>query len=185
MSKTFSTEGFVLKRFNYGDADRLVTLYTQKMGKLVAIAKGARKTVSTKKAGLEPGTKSKFLFVETRGMPILTQAIIVSSNSANQANLVLLTQTLQILEIIDILTVEEEPNEQVYHLLDESLQLISQNGSKKALLLENIKQIIGALGFGPPENFSEFDVKEYIEDLTSQRLRTKKFLTAVGQNKVQ
>ena len=177
MSKSFNSEGIVLKRINYSDADRIVTIYTKKFGKVVAMAKGVRKTSSRKKGGLEPGTLSLCHFVRGRGMLLVTQTSIINSFSNSQSDLVSITQTFQILEIIDALTVEEEPNHVVYNTLLESLSIMESNGSKKTRLLENIKTILNALGFGPPENFNELDIKHYIEDLADKKLKSKNFLT--------
>lgn len=38
--KNFSDQAVVIKRHNFGEADRIVTLFTLKHGKLVAVAKG-------------------------------------------------------------------------------------------------------------------------------------------------
>jgi DNA repair protein RecO (recombination protein O) len=177
MSQSFNSEGIVLKRINYSDADRIVTIYTKKFGKVVAMAKGIRKTSSRKKGGLEPGTLSLCHFVRGRGMLLVTQTSIINSFSNSQIDLVSITQTFQILEIIDILTAEEEPNEVVYQALLDSLSIMESNGSKKEKLIINIKIILEALGFGPPKNFNELDIKHYIEDLTDRKLKSKNFLT--------
>ncbi|MFC1653821.1 DNA repair protein RecO [Patescibacteria group bacterium] len=177
MSRSFNSEGIVLKRINYGDADRIVTFYTKKFGKITAIAKGSRKLSSRKKGGMEPGTESKCLYIRSKGMPIVTQSQVLSSFSKAQEDLTSVTQVFQVLEIIDLLTVDEEPNINTYNLLKNSLNLMQHNGSKKEKLIENIKKILESLGFGPPENFNELDIKHYIEDLASKKLKTKKFLT--------
>lgn len=177
MSKSFNSEGIVLKRINYSDADRIVTIYTKKFGKVVAMAKGVRKTSSRKKGGLEPGTLSLCHFVRGRGMLLVTQTSIINSFSNSQSNLTSITQTFQILEIIDALTAEEESNDIVYSTLLESLNIMETNGTKKDKILENIKIILNALGFGPPENFNELDIKHYIEDLADKKLKSKNFLT--------
>ena len=181
MAKTFNSEGIVLKRINYADADRIVTIYTKKFGKVVAIAKGARKTNSRKKGGLEPGTLSDFHFVNGKGMYIVTQTSIINGFSHTQKNLTSITQTFQLLEIIDLLTAEEEPNESVYLTLLESLNIMETNGAKRQKLIENIKSILNSLGFGPPENFNEIDIKHYIEDLADKKLKSKTFLTTADK----
>jgi DNA repair protein RecO (recombination protein O) len=177
MSRTFSSEGIVLKRMNFSEADRIVTIYTEKFGKITAIAKGARKLSSRKKGGLEPGTISKCFFARGKGMPIITQAEIVDNFSNANDTLTKMTQAFQVLEIVDSLTPDEEANEEVYVLLIESLRLLGENGSKKKELLDNIRKILKELGFGPPKNMSESDLKLYIEDLANRSLKAKKFLT--------
>ena len=49
----FRTHGFVLKRTNYGEADRIINIITPK-GKIAAVAKGVRKNKSKLAGGIEP-----------------------------------------------------------------------------------------------------------------------------------
>lgn len=176
MTKSFSSDGIILKRMNYGEADRIVTIYTKDFGKITAMAKSSRKTASRKKGGLEPGTESRCFFVQGKGMPLITQTNIMTSHSSSQQSLVLMTQTFQILEIVDALTIDDGENYAVYGLLKNTLAQIA-NGITRDSLLENIGSIVSALGFGPPPAFTEYDLKEYIEDLSNKSLKTKAFLT--------
>ena len=54
MSRTLRTEAIVLRSIRYGEADRILHLYTPEHGRLSAIAKGARRTRSRFGARLEP-----------------------------------------------------------------------------------------------------------------------------------
>jgi len=49
--RAIKVEAIVLRHSDYGEADRMLTLYTREQGKLRAIAKGVRKMQSHK-----PGT---------------------------------------------------------------------------------------------------------------------------------
>ena len=51
--QTFRTEAIILRRTNYGEADRILNLMTPEHGKLSAIAKGVRKPKSKLAGGLE------------------------------------------------------------------------------------------------------------------------------------
>jgi DNA repair protein RecO (recombination protein O) len=44
--RLYTTEAIVLSRLDYGEADRILTLFTPTRGKLSVIAKGARKPTS-------------------------------------------------------------------------------------------------------------------------------------------
>ena len=44
--RLYVTDAIVLTRFDYGEADRIMTLFTPAYGKLKAIAKGVRRTKS-------------------------------------------------------------------------------------------------------------------------------------------
>jgi len=53
-SRFFTTEALVIGSMRYGEADRILTLYTRDRGKLSAIAKGVRRTKSKVGGRLEP-----------------------------------------------------------------------------------------------------------------------------------
>ncbi|HVN15979.1 MAG TPA: DNA repair protein RecO, partial [Anaerolineales bacterium] len=57
--RSFRMEAIVLRHGDWGEADRLLTLYTREQGKVRAIAKGARKLTSRKAGHLEPFTHVK------------------------------------------------------------------------------------------------------------------------------
>ncbi|MFN2162508.1 MAG: DNA repair protein RecO, partial [Candidatus Promineifilaceae bacterium] len=57
--RTYRTEAIVLKRSDFGEADRLLTLYSKEFGKIRAIAKGARKPQSRKTGHVELFMRSK------------------------------------------------------------------------------------------------------------------------------
>ena len=54
MPSPLRTEAIVLRSIRYGEADRIVHLYTVAHGRLSAIAKGARRSRSRFGARLEP-----------------------------------------------------------------------------------------------------------------------------------
>jgi DNA repair protein RecO (recombination protein O) len=53
MLQTFRTEAIILRRTNYGEADRILNLLTPERGKISAIAKGVRRARSKLAGGLE------------------------------------------------------------------------------------------------------------------------------------
>jgi len=176
MSKNFSDEGIVLKRRNFGEADRIVTIFTQNHGKITVKASGVRKITSRRASSLEPGTQVKFAVAKTKAFDILTQTQIIDSFATARNNLERLTQINQILEIVDRLTPESQSNNQIYSLLVNTLNLLKTNGSKRDQIIENIKKMLQILGFGIPEDNSEQALKSHIEEIIGYPLRSKKML---------
>jgi DNA repair protein RecO (recombination protein O) len=52
--RSYKTEAIVLRSLRFGEADRILHLYTLERGRIGAIAKGIRKTKSRVGARLEP-----------------------------------------------------------------------------------------------------------------------------------
>ncbi len=65
--KQFNTEGLILRRTDYGEADRIITLLTQDFGKINVIAKGVRKQKSKLAGGIELFSISEIHFIKGRG----------------------------------------------------------------------------------------------------------------------
>lgn len=76
MSRYSLDEGIVLKAVDFGEIDRIVTLFTRKRGKFQALAKGARKVGNRFGASLDFFSFSEFLLYTARGMPLLVQGKI-------------------------------------------------------------------------------------------------------------
>ena len=72
--RAFRVEAVVLRHTDWGEADRLLWLYTLEMGKLRAVARGVRKLRSRKAGHLEPFTRVQLLLARGRDLPIITQA---------------------------------------------------------------------------------------------------------------
>jgi DNA repair protein RecO (recombination protein O) len=66
-SHFFTTDALVIGSMRYGEADRIVTLYTRDRGRLGAIAKGVRRTKSKTGGRLEPFSLVRVSFHTGRG----------------------------------------------------------------------------------------------------------------------
>ena len=105
---SFRVEAVVLRHADYGEADRLLTLYTRQLGKTRALAKGARKIASRKAGHIEPFTHVKLQLAKGRDMPLVTQADTVDAYQALREDLVLTSQAAYVLELLDRFTYEDE-----------------------------------------------------------------------------
>ena len=70
----YKSKGIVLRSIRYGEADRILDLYTRDSGLVSAIAKGIRRTRSRFGARLEPLSCVDFLAYQGRTLDTLTQA---------------------------------------------------------------------------------------------------------------
>ena len=84
-SHVYRTEAIVLRRSDYSEADRILTLYTPLYGKRRAIAKGVRKTTSRLGGYLELFTRVSLMLAEGRNLHIVTQAEIIARLDSDEA----------------------------------------------------------------------------------------------------
>lgn len=176
MSRGFNTQALVLKRSNVGEADRIVTLFTQEQGKISAVAKGARQIKSTKRAYLEPGNHIKCSLVTTKGLPILTQATLISDATEVRTNLTRMRQMLQLLEITDKLFVEEHDETLLFDdILNIRNKIVTQQISA-AWFREAIENVIIKLGYQPFAESEYTTITEYVAALSDRPLKTWEYL---------
>ena len=111
-------EAIVLKHAEFGEADRLVTLYTRERGKLRALAKGVRKVRSRKAGHLEPFTRLSLLLAQGRSLHIVSQAEAIETHAALSENLEALGYASYVAELADKFSREEDVNRGLYFILD-------------------------------------------------------------------
>jgi DNA repair protein RecO (recombination protein O) len=147
--RTLRTEAIVLKRRNFSEADRLLTLYTRDFGKLQAIAKGARKPQSRKTGHVELFMRSQFLLAEGRDLHIVTQAEMIDAYPALREDLVRTTYASYVVELLDRFTVEEDENQDVYHLLSDALGWLGEVDDVRLPTRAYELRLLGHTGFQP------------------------------------
>jgi DNA repair protein RecO (recombination protein O) len=119
--RTYRTEAIVLKRSDFGEADRLLTLFSKEFGKITAIAKGARKPQSRKTGHVELFMRSKFFIAKGRNLDIITQAEMVDPHAPLREDLMRVSHASYAVELLNRFTVEEDPHPGIYDLLDDTL----------------------------------------------------------------
>lgn len=71
--KDYKTEGIIIRVRDYGEADRIVTLFTREHGKVQAIVKGCRKQKSKKRGVIQLFTYGDFVIYNGRSLDTVTQ----------------------------------------------------------------------------------------------------------------
>jgi DNA repair protein RecO (recombination protein O) len=126
MPGLYRDEGIVLRAIKLGEADRIVTLFTQGHGKIRAVAKGIRKTTSKFGARLEPTSRVALQCYKGRELDIVTQAETLDANRALREEYALLTRSVPMLEAVDQVAQEREPNPALYRMLTGALHALAE-----------------------------------------------------------
>jgi DNA repair protein RecO (recombination protein O) len=122
--RTFRSEAIVISHKDWGEADRMLWLYTRKLGKVQAIAKGVRKMRSRKAGHLEPFTCSNLMFARGRSFLIVTQAETLAPFLDLREDLLKVGYAAYVSELLDRFTYEEDDNHLIYQLLKDTLTRI-------------------------------------------------------------
>jgi len=146
----YRTQGFILKKIDSGETDRIFTIYTKDFGKLELLAKAERKIKSKLRAGLEPFYLSEIEFIQGKTHKTLTDAILINSFKNLRKTLKRLSVAYKISEVIDNLVKGQEPDEKIWQLLTdvfEKLNNFSLVGDRLLLIyhysLWNLFSILG------------------------------------------
>ena len=147
--RTIRTEAIVLRHKNWGEADRMLWLYTRKMGKVQAIAKGVRKIRSRKAGHLEPFTHTNLLMARGRSFLIITQAEALDAFLNIRDDLLRVGYAAYVIELLDRFTYDEDENQQLYRLLKETLSRIDTENDLNLPVRYFEIQLLDLLGYRP------------------------------------
>lgn len=142
-------DAVVLRRSDFGEADRIVTLYTREVGKLRAVAKGVRRTTSRLGGHLELFTRSRALLAKGRDLDIVTQAETIQSYIGLRDDLWRAAFACYVAELVDRFTLDRSPDPVVYDLLVTTLGRIAESQSPELAVRFYEVQLLGFLGYRP------------------------------------
>jgi DNA repair protein RecO (recombination protein O) len=122
--RLYVTDAIVLSRFDYGEADRIMTLFTPEHGKLKAIAKGVRRTKSRLGGSLEPLAELRVALARGRTFDIVTQVEVRHAWLGLRDSLESTATAWYLAELADRSIEERHAAEALYVLLRRAYQLL-------------------------------------------------------------
>jgi DNA repair protein RecO (recombination protein O) len=125
--RTYKTEAVVLRSIRFGEADRVLHVYTLARGRIGAVAKGIRKTKSRFGARLEPLSHVELMLHQGSGeLQTVTGAALVRSHHAAREQPYRLGVGLLGAEAMLRLFTEQEANERAFQALVRFLDLLDE-----------------------------------------------------------
>ncbi|HEX5308220.1 MAG TPA: DNA repair protein RecO [Solirubrobacteraceae bacterium] len=125
MGALLKTEAVVLRSIRYGEADRILHLYTPHRGRLAAIAKGVRRASSRFGGRLEPFFRLSVELHEGRGeLMTVTGAQTVDGHPALRASAGAIDAAARACDAVGRLFETGEPHPGVFNLLCHKLALL-------------------------------------------------------------
>jgi len=122
--RRYATDAIVLSRFDYGEADRILTLITPGGGKLKAIAKGIRRPTSRIGGSLEPFAELNVLLARGRTFDVVTQVSVGHAWLNLRDSLEAAATAWYLAELADRSLEERHAAEPVYTLLKRAYELL-------------------------------------------------------------
>jgi hypothetical protein len=125
--RNFRTEGIIIKRRNYGEADRILTVLTRDYGKISIKAAGVRKITSRRSAHIELLNHTILHLYKKTNFNILTEAKMMEDFSAIKEDFQKVGLAYHLCELIDGLCPENQENSTVYFLLRKTLDRLAKS----------------------------------------------------------
>lgn len=122
--RLYRTEAIVLSRTDYGEADRILTVFTAQHGKLRVIAKGVRRPNSRLGPHLEYFARTRLMLAKGRDLDVVTGAETVDPHLALRGDLDAYGHASHIVELVNRLTEDRQEQAAAYDLLARSLRLL-------------------------------------------------------------
>lgn len=179
MSRSYKTEGIIIKRRNVGETDKILTIFTKHYGKIRVIAKGIRKINSRKAGNLELFNYCSFVIAEGRNFDIIMEVKPINIFSSWRKSLKKVGLAYYFAELVDKLTGERQANKAVFELLKNFLNKLGQFTGDFLLLMRTFEEnILVNLGFGVPPHLQNYkgSLKSYIEAIAEKEIHTPRSL---------
>ena len=126
MPAPLRTEAIVLRSIRYGEADRILHLYTPAYGRLSAIAKGARRAKSRFGARLEPFFHVRAVLREGRGdLYVVTAVDTVAAHAGLRNHAATLDAAARACDAVARMFETGDPHPEVFTLLANELALLA------------------------------------------------------------
>lgn len=178
-SRIYKTEAIILKRKNYREKDRIITVFTKEYGKIRLIGRGIRRINSRRAPFLEIFSRAAIVAYHGKVFDSISEVQGVSDFALLRQDLKKVGIAYLLCELVDALLPEKQEHRDVYNLLLGALYSLNtkgtpglhQIGRKFAL------ELLWCLGFLPRGQMLQgTKLQDFIENITEKRLRSPKLI---------
>jgi len=166
MAVHYRTQGFILKKEDLREADRIYTLFTKDFGKLELLARSVRKIKSKLRGGLELFWLSEIEFIQGKTYKTITDASLINNFKNLRKNLKRLKVAYKAADILNDSIKGEEPDEKIWNLLKFTFQKLNDPNLKSSYLpliyYYFFWHLLSVLGYEPELNFCVICQKKLI-----------------------
>lgn len=155
----FRTAGIVLKKYNFGEADRILKIFTKELGMVGAVAKGVKKTSSRKGGCLELFCESNLRLHRRSGdLFLITDAALITSFESKDLEVMRIAFSAS--ELLLNLAPAEKELPKIYKLFQDFLALLPKTQKRQLLRIAFFAKVLDIFGFLPHfDTFSEREKK--------------------------
>ena len=147
---TYQADAVVLRRLEYGEADRILTLLTREYGKFGAIAKGARRARARSGASLDLFSHSQMMLAKGRNLDVVAQVQRHGDARHIAGDLRRTACASLVAEVVDKVLEERHPVDEIFDLVVSTLERLNvRERSSRADTAWFMMRILECLGYLP------------------------------------
>jgi len=180
----YKTTGIILKRTNWGEGDKTLTVLCSHIGKKRFIGKGIRKISSRRASHLELFSQTEFLIHKGKVYDYVTGATIIHAYGSSYGNLKQIAVAYTACEVIDRLIMEGQEHDEAFYVLQRVLTDIEyESGQPIAQRLSLfIDELLVMLGYKRKEAVSRSlgEALGGVERIIERRIRSATLLAKSG-----
>lgn len=173
--RNFKTEGIIIRRRNFKDADRILTVLTADHGKIAVKASGIRRIPSRRSAHVELLNHCVLTLYNGQAFPVLTEAQTIDSFTPIKEDLHKIGLAYHLCELVDGLCPENQENRQVFNLVKATLTRLSFEEDASALVHDFQTDLLHLLGYWNKQEFlaKNIDMDHFVENILERKLKSK------------
>ncbi|PKR79021.1 DNA repair protein RecO [Halalkalibacillus sediminis] len=141
--------GIVIRTRDYGESNKIVTLFTKEYGLISAVAKGAKKAKSRMAAVSQPFIYGLFLVYLGKGLGTIQQGEVLESMRGVREDIIQTAYASFMCELVTKIMEEKEPNLALFNELYLSLERMVGGESPSAIAMMFELKMYHVGGFAP------------------------------------
>jgi DNA repair protein RecO (recombination protein O) len=147
--RTYRVEAIVLRRVDFGEADRVLVLFTRERGKIPVVAKGVRRMSSRMAGHLELFTRSELMLAKGANLDVVTQADNREPYRALREDLTRTSTAYLIAELADALTEEALEQPELFDLLTATFRALGTSDDVRLVAAHYQIRLLDVSGLRP------------------------------------
>lgn len=164
-------EGIILARRNFGEADRILSVYSKNHGRISLIAKGIRRPSSKKRGHLEVFSYIKFQATDSKSIGIITEVETIKNFEKIKKDLTKVALAYYFVEVIGKITHEHERNDGIFELILNYLEKLEYETHLKSLRNDFVLELLTVTGFWP-EGKKLLNPDEKLEEVVERNINS-------------
>ncbi len=145
----FNTEGIILRKYDCGENDEIVSLMSPDCGKIKVLVRGVRAITGSRVGKFELFSHVRVLLSTGKSLSVCSQVDGVEAHSRLRGDLLKSAYGLYVLELFDALLPFREPEPHLFRLLRVVLSFIEAHQCYERSTIFVLYQLLRLLGYGP------------------------------------